>query len=95
MGGRKTSHQSNNMAYKKEYTGFKALIVLLTFIATIYFSFSAVNHLIHWIVSAFESHDIRLIATIFLWLFSFATVLTASIWIGIGVATLVAKIFDL
>lgn len=83
------------MAYKKEYTGLKALIVLATFLLTIFLSFSSVNRLIHWIAAAFESHDIQLIAIIIMWLFSFGFVLTVAIYIGIGVATLVAKIFDL
>ena len=79
--------------YKKEYTGLKAIIIILTFIATIYFSFSAVNTFIHWIGSNFESHDIRLIAIIIMWIFSFGVVLTAAVERALGISWLVAKIF--
>jgi hypothetical protein len=81
------------MAYKKDYTGLKAFIMILSFLATIYFSFSAVNHFIHWITSGLENHDIRLILIIVLWFFSFASVLAVSFALAAMLCFLLARWF--
>ena len=85
------------MGKSKNTSGFKLLIQFLiivgTFIATVYFSFSGVNHVIHWITSGFESHDLRLILVILLWFFSGGTVLAISIVLGLFFGTMVSQLF--
>lgn len=80
-------------AYKKEYTGIKAIIMILTFVATIYFSFSGVNHLIQWITSGLENHDLRLILVIILWFCSLSTVIVLSVLLATIVCSILASIF--
>lgn len=85
----------NDMAYKKNYAGLKFLVMIVSFILTIYFSFSGANHVIHWIASGIENHDIHLFALIVLWLFSLGFVIGVSFGLASLVVGILASIFDI
>lgn len=71
----------------------KYLLMLLSFVAAIYFSFSGVNHLINWITSGIVSPDIHTIVIIVLWVFGFTTVLGIGVCAGLLLAAIIGVIF--
>jgi hypothetical protein len=73
---------------KRSFLGLKLIIVLLTFLSTIYFAFSGANHVILYISSGFENHDARLVCAIVLWFVSFWVVVA----IALGLASALTRI---
>lgn len=79
----------------KKYTGLKALTMIATFFATIYFSFSGANHLIHWIASGIQNHDLHALLVIVLWIFGFSIVLSLAVGFAMAIVAILARVFDL
>jgi len=92
------THEEALKALKKKvrrtrsYTGLKVLVSLATFLATMYFSFSTANHLIHYISSGFTSHDAQFLCTLVLWVIGFSTVLIVSLALASGLTRIVMSI---
>jgi len=65
----------------------KYLIAIVAFIATIYFSFSGANQLIHYICEGITDPTAHIIVIIGLWVLSFSIVLGLSLTIASIIST--------
>jgi len=63
------------------------IIAIAIAIFSMWMCFSTANHVIHWITAGISEPSVHAAMVIFLWVIAFSTVLSLSIWIGLGVAT--------